>query len=50
MYLLFSDELDNGHSDALLTVDVKEKLGIFNEVSFYRQPLLKTFPVNTSTT
>lgn len=45
---LFSGELDNGKYDALVSVDEKERLGIFNKVCFYRQPLAKKIPLDCS--
>jgi hypothetical protein len=40
-YLLFSDELDNGHYNALFSLEEK-RTGISDEV-FYMQPSPKTF-------
>jgi hypothetical protein len=45
---LFSGELDNDNYDALLSVDEKERLAIFNKVCFHRQPLAKIFPLGCS--
>jgi hypothetical protein len=41
--LLFDGELDNNHLDALLPVEKKRRLGNFDKVCFYRQPLQETF-------
>jgi hypothetical protein len=36
LFLLFSNELDNELYDALLPAEEKVRLGIFDEVCFYR--------------
>jgi hypothetical protein len=42
--------LNNGYYDALLPVEEKDGLGIFNEVGYYRQSLPEIYRIDSCTT
>jgi hypothetical protein len=41
--LLSTGKLDNGHCDALLSVEERGRVNIFEELCLYRQPLTRAF-------
>jgi hypothetical protein len=42
-YMLHNGKLDRSYCDILLPLEEKEKLGIFDEVLFYKQALQRSF-------
>jgi hypothetical protein len=48
--VLFSGKLSDDLYDILLPVEKRECLDISDEISFYRQPLTETFPLDSIVT